>query len=84
MLNWPEMLHHAEHWANSFWTGAELGFYRWGPSQPRWRCSVTPFEARQRVIGPCKEPNSHLSEIGLDFQAAVSNIRGVISKEGSS
>ena len=22
MLNWPEMLHHAEDWANGFWTGA--------------------------------------------------------------
>ena len=22
MFNWPEMLHHAEDWANGFWTGA--------------------------------------------------------------
>ena len=22
MINWPEMLHHAEDWANGFWTGA--------------------------------------------------------------
>jgi hypothetical protein len=22
MINWPEMLHHAEHWAAGFWAGA--------------------------------------------------------------
>jgi len=22
MVNWPEMLRHAEDWANGFWTGA--------------------------------------------------------------
>jgi hypothetical protein len=22
MINWPEMLRHAEDWANGFWTGA--------------------------------------------------------------
>ena len=22
MINWPEMPHHAEDWANSFWAGA--------------------------------------------------------------
>ena len=22
MVNWPEMLRHAEDWANAFWTGA--------------------------------------------------------------
>ena len=22
MINWPEMLHHAEDWANGFWAGA--------------------------------------------------------------
>ncbi|MGC2200251.1 MAG: hypothetical protein WA633_08930 [Stellaceae bacterium] len=26
MINWPEMLHHAEDWANGFWTGAATTF----------------------------------------------------------
>ena len=26
MINWPEMLHHAEDWANGFWTGAVTTF----------------------------------------------------------
>jgi len=24
MVNWPEMLRHAEDWANRFWTGAAI------------------------------------------------------------
>ena len=26
MINWPEMLRHAEDWANGFWTGAATTF----------------------------------------------------------
>jgi hypothetical protein len=26
MINWPEMLRHAEVWANGFWTGAVTTF----------------------------------------------------------
>ena len=26
MVNWPEMLRHAEDWANGFWTGAGTTF----------------------------------------------------------
>jgi hypothetical protein len=25
MINWPEMLHRAEDWADGFWTGAAAG-----------------------------------------------------------
>jgi hypothetical protein len=49
MINWPEMLHHAEDWAAGFWAGAGAASLM-VIAGPGWCCSFAAFEARERAI----------------------------------